>query len=80
MIIAIVFAVGEKQRIHTWIGERSLNVYIWHILFIDVFLRKLDLAEIMVEKMPAYYPAAAICVALIITVLAAYLPAFRANR
>ena len=77
IIFAIIILTGEKERVYTWVGQRSMAVFIWHILFIDIFIRALGLKNILMTNLPHYYLIAAICIGVIITVVCSYLPEFR---
>ena len=77
LIAVMVILVSEKERIYTWVGKRSMAIFIWHPLIIDVVMSVIGVRLLLMRELPAFYVIGAICVAVIITVLAAYLPEFR---
>lgn len=77
MICVVLFLADEKQRIATWLGERTMSVFIWHNLVIVLLFRVWHGTERMLLGFPNLFVPAAICVAGVITVLCAYLPQIR---
>ena len=80
MISAVIFLTGEKERLYTWIGSRSMSIFIWHTLVIAIVIRATGLRRILMMNMPHYYLIGAVCIAGVITVLTAYLPGFRISK
>lgn len=80
MIPAVIFLTDGKERIYTWLGSRSMSVFIWHNLAIAIVIRATGLRRILMVNMPNYYLIGAVCIAGVITVLTAYLPGFRISK
>ncbi len=80
IILAIVLLAPRKEYFWTWLGTRTMSIFIWH-KFILTILLKLCYGKYFIQyEMPHLYMFAAICVAVIVTVLSAYLPEFRISR
>lgn len=77
MICAVLFLAGEKERFCTWLGQRTMSVFIWHSLVLVVVLNLCHGKILLKFCFPHLYVPAAICVAGILTVLCAYLPQIR---
>lgn len=77
MIAAVIFFVTEKERLYTWLGKRTMSVFIWHNLMIVIVLQVLKMKPYLKVNVPHYYLLAAICIAMIITILTSYLPQIR---
>lgn len=77
IIIAVIVTVGNHETWLTWIGSRSMSIFIWHSFVIDLLIKKAGIGELMMREMPDFYIIAAIATAVIITVVTAYLPDFR---
>ncbi len=80
LIAVMVILVGERERIFTWTGKRSMAIFIWHPLIIDLVMGVAGLGVFLQQAMPTYYPTGGICIAVMITILAAYLPEFRISQ
>ena len=73
----IFLATGEHEAVYTWIGTRTMSVFIWHSFIISMLLVKFNGKGILIDVLPHLYIPAALITALIITVASAYLPGFR---
>ena len=77
MILAVIRLTPEREYFWTWLGTRSMSVFIWHKFLLTVLLKLCCGKYYIRREMPHGYMIAAICIAVIITVISAYLPAFR---
>ena len=77
MIAAVILINSNKEHIYTWLGKRTLSVFVWHNLIVVILFKVIGLKNIMKNILPHYYLFAAICVAIIISIVTAYLPEIR---
>ena len=77
VVCAVLFLAGEKERFYTWLGQRTMSVFIWHSLALVVVLNLCHGTALLKFCFPQLYVLAAVCVAGILTVLCAYLPQIR---
>lgn len=77
VVCAVLFLAGEKERFYTWLGQRTMSVFIWHSLVLVVVLNLCHGTAFLKFCFPHLYVPTAICVAGILTVLCAYLPQIR---
>lgn len=77
MILAVINICPKKEYFWSWIGSRTMSVFIWHKFILMIVLRLFYGEYYMRREMPHYYMAAALCLAVIITVVTSYLPDFR---
>lgn len=77
LILAVIFVNTEKERIYTWLGTRTLAVFLWHNFVIVLLFKVFRLTSIMKKNMPTYYVFGAICIAMIIEIMTSYFPQFR---
>ena len=79
-IIAVINICPQREYFWSWLGTRTMSIFIWH-KFILIIILKLCYGKYFIKyRMPHYYIIAAICIAVIITVITAYLPEFRISR
>ncbi len=77
MICAVISLCPRREYFWTWLGKRTMSVFIWHKFILTVIL-KLFYGEYYIKyEMPHYYMFAALCLAVMVTVITAYLPGFR---
>ena len=77
LIIAIIILVSEKEHLWTWLGTRTMSTFIWHKTVLVLLLNALGLKTLIKENLPHTYIIAAICLAMIVSILTAYLPSLR---
>ena len=77
MICAVLMLAGEMERFYTWLGQRTMSVFIWHSLVLVTVLNLCHCTALLKFCFPHLYVLAADCVAGILTVLCAYLPQIR---
>ena len=83
MIVAFCILAPEKENPFSWIGKKTMPVFIWHrlpvyILFAVSYGEKTASGKYMLmRRLPHCYLAAVVCIAAILTVLTTYLPEFR---
>ena len=77
MIAAVIVVIGNQNTVLTWIGSRSMSVFIWHNIIIDIVCKKLEVKDLLLGRMPHLYFVSALAIAMMITVIASYLPDFR---
>ena len=80
LIISIIILVSEKEHLWTWLGRRTMSTFIWHKTVLVLLLNALSLKTLIKENLPHTYILAAICLAMIVTILTAYLPALRISK
>lgn len=77
MIFGVIALCPRREYFWTWLGKRTMSVFIWH-KFILTLILKLFYGEYYIKyEMPHYYMFAAFCLAVTVTVITAYLPGFR---
>lgn len=77
MIIAIILVNSRKHHIYTWLGTRTLSIFIWHNLIIVLLFKVGHLKNILKIYVPHYYLIVSICIAVIISILTAYFPGIK---
>ena len=83
MIVAFCILAPERENPFSWIGKKTMPVFIWHrlpvyILFAVSYGEKTASGKYMLmRRLPHCYLAAVVCIAVILTVLTTYLPEFR---
>ena len=80
LITAIISVCPRKRYFWTWLGSRTMSVFIWHKFVLIILLRLFCLQYFLEYQLPHTYMIAACCVALIVTVLTSYLPEMRMFR
>ncbi|MBR5047759.1 MAG: hypothetical protein IKX76_05940 [Eubacterium sp.] len=79
LIIAVITLAPRKEYFWTWLGRRTLSIFIWHKFILTIILKLCFGKHFIKYEMPHLYLPAAICLAVIVTVLSAYLPEFRVS-
>lgn len=77
MISVIILVNLEMESWITWLGTRTMSIFIWHNIVITVLFKILGLKGIIKTNMPHYYIIVSICLAVIIAIITAYLPGIR---
>ncbi|MBR2548238.1 MAG: acyltransferase family protein [Eubacterium sp.] len=77
MGILVFLVVGERNTLLTWIGSRTMSVFIWHSFIISLLFSTFDGKEILLEYYPHLYLFAALVIAFSITVITAFFPDLR---
>lgn len=83
MIVAFCILAPDRENPFSWIGKKTMPVFIWHrlpvyILFAVSYGEKTASGKYMLmRRLPHCYLAAVVCIAVILTVLTTYLPEFR---
>lgn len=77
LIFAVILVNSEKEHIYTWLGTRTMSIFIWHKLVITIVLKKFGLIEAIKNRMPNTYVFAAICIGIMICIITAYFPEIR---
>lgn len=77
LICAVILIGADGKRIFTWLGKRSMAIFIWHGLFVTLIMRTFKVKSLILTELPHTYLICAICIAIGITVICAYLPEFR---
>lgn len=76
-ISAVLLVNSEKNRIYTWLGKRTMSVFIWHNLILVMLLDVFKRTAFIKKEFSNYYVWSAFCVACIIAVVTSYLPQIR---
>lgn len=80
LIVAVINVCPKKEYFWSWLGTRTMSIFIWH-KFVLIIILKLCYGKYFIKyEIPHYYIIAAMCIAVIITVVTAYLPQFRISR
>ncbi len=77
MIAAVVFAATGKRLIYTWLGSRTMAVFIWHSIALTIVFDVLHMTTWLSLNAPTFYMVEVVCIGLLVTILTAYLPEFR---
>lgn len=77
IILAVIFVNSEKERLYTWLGSRTMAVFLWHNFVIVLILKAGKGADLLKKWMPTYYVFGAICLAIVITIVTSYFPELR---
>lgn len=77
LIFAILRICPKREWPGTVLGQRTMSVFIWHKLLLILVLYVCQGKTFLLNHMPHTYLPAAICLAVSVTVIAAYLPEFR---
>ena len=77
LIMAFISICPRRKYFWTWLGSRTMSVFIWHKFVLIILLRLFCLQYYLEYQMPHSYMIAACCIAMIVTVLTSYLPEMR---
>ena len=80
LITAIISICPRRNYFWTWLGTRTMSVFIWHKFVLIILLRLFCLKYTIKHEMPHSYMIAACSIAVIVTVLTSYLPDLRIDR
>lgn len=80
IVFAVVILVSDRKHIASWIGRRTMSVFIWHNFIIEMVFKVFPGKKLLVKVFPHYYLAAAVILAMMITILCAYLPEIRLKK
>ncbi len=80
MISAIIFATNRRNNIYTWLGSRTMAIFIWHSIAITIVFKVFHMVKWLTVNTPDMYLIEAVCIAIVITIITAYLPEFRVSR
>ena len=77
MILAIIYVCPRRKYIFSWIGTRTMSVFIWHKFILMIILQLFYGKYYIKHEVPHFYIIVALCLAVIVTVVTSYLPDFR---
>lgn len=77
LIMQILILCPKKKYFWSWLGKRTMSVFIWHKICMVFLLYVLHGKEFLLTKMPHTYLPTTVCLALILTIVTSYLPEFR---
>ena len=77
MICAVIVLCSGHERCSTWLGQRTMAIFIWHSLMIELIFGVFHGTAWFKTNLPHYYLPAAMCAAVVIAIVTAYLPQLR---
>lgn len=73
LIIALLGAISEKKSVFSFLGQKTMAVYIWHTIVLKIMFDIMGGKELTKLLFPEYYVIAAVVIAAIVTILCTHL-------
>ena len=77
LILAVINLTSSAERIYTWLGKRTMAIFIWHTFVIILVMKVFAVKSLLLFNLQHTFVIGGVCIGIIITVLCAYLPELR---